>query len=133
MMTKRSMNVQRISASRLFQSRLIIASLSLAIIASCSNGLAHKDSPPEKPTGPAAAVQTTSHQGVGVVKALDPKLPSIEIDHEEIKGLMPAMQMDFHVKDKSLLNDLAVGDHIEFTVENGVGGLMITAIRKIGS
>ena len=132
MMNKRSMDVRRIFANRVFQPRLIIASLSLTIIASCSNGLAHKDSAPEKPTGPAAAVQTTSHQGVGIVKAIDPKLPSIEIDHEEIKGLMPAMQMDFHVRDKSLLNNLAVGDHIEFTVENGVGGLTITAIRKIG-
>jgi Cu/Ag efflux protein CusF len=131
MMNKRSRGLKRIFANRMFLARLIIASLSLTIIAACSNGLVHKNSAPEKPSGPAAAVQTTSHQGVGIVKALDPKLPSIEIDHEEIKGLMPAMQMDFHVRDKSLLNDLIVGDHIEFTLENGVGGLTITAIRKI--
>jgi Cu(I)/Ag(I) efflux system periplasmic protein CusF len=82
-------------------------------------------------SGPAAAVQTTTYQGVGVVKSVNPKLPSIEIDHQEIKGLMEGMTMEFHVRDKSLLQGLAAGDHIEFNIESGVGGLKITAIRKI--
>lgn len=81
--------------------------------------------------GPAAAVEIRTYKAVGAVKALDPKLPGIEIDHEDIKGLMPAMQMWFHVKDKSLLEGLAVSDRIEFTVESGVGGLKIVAIKKI--
>jgi Cu/Ag efflux protein CusF len=84
-----------------------------------------------KATGPAAAVQTTTYQGVGVVKSSDPKRPSIEIDHEDIKGLMPAMTMEFYVKDKSLLAGLKAGDRIEFTLENGVGGIKITTIRKL--
>jgi Cu/Ag efflux protein CusF len=62
---------------------------------------------------------------------LNPKVPSIEIDHEEIKGFMPAMQMEFHVKDKSLLNGLALSDKIEFTIEYGVGGMKVTAIKKV--
>jgi len=107
----------------------VILSSSLLILA-CSNGLAHKDSAPEKPAGPAAAVQTTTYQGKGTVTAINPRLASIEIDHEEIKGLMPAMKMEFYVKDKSLLNGIAVGDQIDFTIENGVGGLKIVAIRK---
>ena len=84
-----------------------------------------------KTTGPAAAVQTTTYQGVGVVKSSDPKRPSIEIDHEDIKGLMPAMTMEFYVKDKSLLDGLKAGDRIEFTLENGVGGIKITVIHKL--
>lgn len=84
-----------------------------------------------KVTGPAAAVQTETYQAVGVVKGANAKLPSIEIDHEEIKGLMPAMTMEFYVKDKSLLAGLKPGDRIEFTLENGVGGIKITAIRKL--
>lgn len=82
-------------------------------------------------TGPAAAVQTTTYQGVGVVQATDAKRPSIEIDHEEIKGLMPAMSMEFYVKDKSLLGGLKPGDRVEFTIENGVGGIKITEIRRL--
>jgi Cu/Ag efflux protein CusF len=74
--------------------------------------------------GSEAAVQTNTYVGVGTVTGLDPKVSMIEIDHEDIKGLMPAMQMQFHLKDKSLLNGIKVGDRIEFTVERGVGGML---------
>jgi len=80
--------------------------------------------------GPEAAVQTNTYVGVGTVKDLDPKTPMIEIDHEDIPGLMPAMQMPFHVKDKGLLEGIKRGDRIEFTVENGVGGMLVTSVIK---
>jgi len=99
----------------------------VCLLLGCSNKLAHKDSEPE---GPAAATQTKSYHGVGIVKGMDPTAPTLEIDHEDIKGLMPAMQMNFHIKSKDLLQGLSVGDRIEFTVENGVGGLLIVAVRK---
>jgi len=79
---------------------------------------------------PAPTVETKTYYGVGVVKSLNPKQLSIEIDHEDIKDLMPAMQMSFYVKDKSLLKGLNSGARVEFTLENGVGGLKITAIRR---
>ena len=79
---------------------------------------------------PAPTVETKTYYGAGVVKSLNPKQLSIEIDHEDIKDLMPAMQMSFYVKDKSLLKGLKAGDRVEFTLENGVGGLKITEIRK---
>lgn len=85
---------------------------------------------PNVPLGPAAATQTTTYQAVGVVKGLKPETPSIDIDHEEIKGLMPAMQMEFFVSDKSLLDGLTTGDKIDFTVEYAVGGLKVVAIKK---
>ena len=106
----------------------LLCLLALSVSVSCSRKLAHKDSEPE---GPAAAVQTKSYPAVGKVTGLDPKLSTIEIDHEDIKGLMPAMEMEFQVKDKQLLEGIAVGDRVEFTVENGVGGLRVTAIRKL--
>jgi Cu/Ag efflux protein CusF len=107
---------------------LSISLLALLLFIGCVNKLAHKDSEPE---GPAASVQTRTYRATGVVKGLDSNLPIVEIDHEEIKGLMPAMQMQFHVKDKSLLEAIRVGDRIEFTVESGVGGIRIIAIRKL--
>jgi Cu/Ag efflux protein CusF len=67
---------------------------------------------------------------VGIVKGLDPKLPAIEIDHQDIAGLMPAMQMQFPVTDVSLLNGLAVNDRIDFTIESGTGEMKVTAIKK---
>ena len=65
-----------------------------------------------KVSGPAAAVQTTTYHGVGVVKSMDFNRPSIEIDHEDIKELMPAMTMEFYVRDKPLLNGIKVNDRI---------------------
>ena len=106
----------------------LVCLIVLIPLASCSKKLATKDSEPE---GPAAAVQTKTYLAVGKVTGLDPKQPAIEIDHGDIKGLMPAMEMEFHVKDKTLLDGISVGDRIEFTVESGIGGLRVTAIRKL--
>jgi Cu/Ag efflux protein CusF len=106
----------------------LIPTLEMAV---CSR--AHTGTEPAREvnvSSPAPTVETKTYQGVGVVKSLNPKQPSIEIDHEAIKDLMPAMQMSFYVKDKSLLQDLKPGDRIAFTLENGVGGLKITEIRK---
>jgi Cu/Ag efflux protein CusF len=106
----------------------ILSMLALTLLAGCSSRMAHKDSQTE---GPASAVQTRSYEAVGTVKSIDLKLPAIEIDHEDIKGLMPAMQMQFHVKDKAQLEGLAPEDRISFTLENGVGGLKVVSIHKI--
>jgi|ERR1700752_206889 len=111
--------------------RALIVAVIFLVLTSCSHKLATRDSAPEKPAGPAAAVQTSAHEGVGTIKAIKPKMPSIEIDHGDISGLMPAMQMEFKVKDGSLLDGLAVGDKIAFTVTNGVGGMLITSIKKV--
>jgi len=81
-------------------------------------------------TGPAAAVATRGYNGVGTVKALNPKGPSIEIDHGDIEGLMPAMQMEFQVSDATLLNGLQVNDQIDFTIEDRTGVMRVTAIKK---
>ena len=111
-----------------------IVLLAVAMLVSCDRRVVNKRTAQpasQNVSGPAAAVQTTTYQGVGVVKSLNPQFPSIEIDHQEIKGLMEGMNMEFYVKDKSLLQGLAAGDHIEFTIEHGVGGLKITAIKKI--
>ena len=85
---------------------------------------------PPEPVGPAVAVQSNSYKGVGIVKGLNPKRPGIEIKHEDIVGLMPAMQMEFPVTDVALLNGLAINDRIDFTVENATGEMRVTAIKK---
>ncbi|HTG85772.1 MAG TPA: copper-binding protein [Pyrinomonadaceae bacterium] len=87
-------------------------------------------SPSPSVTGPAAAVATRGYNGVGTVKALNPKGPSIEIDHGDIEGLMPAMQMEFQVSDATLLNGLQVNDQIDFTIEDRTGVMRVIAIKK---
>lgn len=85
---------------------------------------------PATPAGPAAAVQSNLYHGEGVVKAVNTKAPAIEINHGDIEGLMPAMQMEFPVTDANLLNGIAVNDHIDFTIENSAGEMRVTAIKK---
>jgi Cu/Ag efflux protein CusF len=104
--------------------------LPVATITVCHHDRARTQDSQKHVSGPAAAVETTTYHGVGVVKSTNVKRPSIEIDHEDIKGLMPAMTMEFYVKGKSLLEGLKPGDRIEFRLENGVGGLKITEIKK---
>ena len=129
MINKLRPNVRSICLRALTHPHWFIVFLAFATVVSCDRGVATRTA--QGVSGPAAAVQTRTYQGVGVVKSINPKFPSIEIDHQEIKGLMEGMTMDFYVKDKSLLQGLAAGDHIEFNIESGVGGLKITSIKKI--
>src|SRR5690242_12500017 len=115
---------------------LLCNCLAVVFLIACG-GVDHKTNSSPSPvasttpaTGPAAAVATRSYPGVGTVKAINPKAPSIEIDHGDIEGLMPAMQMEFEVSDASLLNGLQVNDHIDFTIEDRTGIMKVTAIKK---
>lgn len=113
--------------------RIILACVALVLIVACGGGnqqQTNKQSTPPPASGPSAAVTSRGHPGVGVVKAIDPKAPSIEIDHGDIEGLMPAMQMEFEVTDPALLNGIAVNDQIDFTVEDHAGTMRVTAIKK---
>jgi Cu/Ag efflux protein CusF len=111
------------------QKSLIVVCLGL-IVTACSNQGANQQQAPTPVSGTAAAVQANSYQGVGVVKSINPKLPAIEIDHEEIVNLMPAMQMEFPVTEASLLNGIAVNDEVDFTIVDNAGEMKITAIKK---
>jgi len=105
--------------------------MALTLVGACAPQPAvNNQQPAATPSGPAAAVATTSYQGVGIVVSLNTKRPGIEINHEDIAGLMPAMQMEFPVTDAALLNGISVNDRIDFTIENGTGEMRITAIKK---
>jgi Cu/Ag efflux protein CusF len=113
------------------KSWLTISSLALAIVCACGgNNSSQKQTPPVPASGPAAAVATNQYKATGVVKALNPKGPAIEIDHGDVEGLMPAMQMEFAVPDPNLLNGLAVNDRVDFTIENATDGMKVVAIQK---
>ena len=112
-------------------SRVIIVLAALIVLSACGAPPTNKQSAPT-PTGPAAAVQTNTYHGAGVVKHVytNPKAPAIEIDHGDIAGLMPAMQMEFPVTDPKLLDGIAVNDRIDFTIEAAAGQMKVSAIKK---
>lgn len=109
---------------------VIIGCVALTLIAACSDGRAPLPPTTPTPSAPAATPQANTYQGVGTVKSISPKVPAIEIDHEEIVGLMQAMQMEFPVTDGALLNGLAVNDRVDFTIDNATGEMKIIAIKK---
>lgn len=67
----------------------------------------------------------------GVVTIVNLKDGWVEINHEDIEGLMPAMQMEWPVKPKSLMKSIHVGDKVEFTVVETGKGEIITAIKTV--
>ncbi len=71
-----------------------------------------------------------TYDGKGVVTKINLELVSVELDHEEIKGLMPKMKMEFYVKEKSELERLKVGDTVDFVLEDDAGAERIIKIRK---
>ena len=69
--------------------------------------------------------------GRGRVTKINLELVSVELDHEEIEGLMPKMIMEFYVAEKRELEALRVGDEVAFVLEDNRGAERITSIKKI--
>lgn len=74
--------------------------------------------------------QAKYYPGTGVVTGLRKNEGVVELDHEEIKGIMPAMKMMFNVKMKEQLLDLKVGDKVNFVLEDDSGTEQISTIYK---
>ncbi len=113
--------------------------LCLCAISACGGGNNASVTPQATPTPPGITDKPVSQppstevkyvQSAGVVIAVNPAFPSVELNHEEIKGIMPAMQMEFYVKDKAMLNGLKPGDKVSFTLEDKGGAELITELKK---
>lgn len=64
-----------------------------------------------------AQVQQSLHRGVGVVTDVNQETGSLTVNHEDIPGLMPKMEMLFRVEPRHLSEGVRPGDKIEFSVE----------------
>ena len=113
---------------------VILSCLGLGPLFGCSspvlnakpaNATAH---PTPIPT--ASVPKNGDYQGEGTVTKINNQLGSVELKHEEIKELMPAMQMEFFVADKVMLKGLNVGDAVSFTLRYNDGQENIVAISK---
>jgi Cu/Ag efflux protein CusF len=70
-------------------------------------------------------------RATGLITKINLEIGSVELKHDEIKGMMPAMQMEFYVSDKAELENLKIGDKVLFTLEENQGAETITRILKI--
>jgi Cu(I)/Ag(I) efflux system protein CusF len=91
---------------------------------------------PAKTDSPPQTAEVKTYHGAGVVTKIvlenpyDKTLSSVEINHGDIEGLMPAMRMEFFVKEKSLLKGLKVGDKVDFTLEAKDSSEIVSEISK---
>jgi protein SCO1/2 len=70
-------------------------------------------------------------EGVGVVESIDAPSKQVVIDHEDIPGVMPAMSMSFDIGDPRLLETLAPGQKIAFTLELRKQSLRVVEARVL--
>jgi len=101
-----------------------------------NNSVSATTSPTVLPTAaPSVSVpdktKIKTYDGKGVVTKINLELVSVELDHEEIKGLMPKMIMEFYVSDKKMLDKLKIGDKVSFVLEDNAGAERIIEIKKI--
>ena len=64
-----------------------------------------------------AAAAKRLHEGVGVVVAVEARASRLVVDHEEIKGFMAPMVMSYVVTPATLLQGVAKGDKVRFTID----------------
>ncbi|MGA2794904.1 MAG: copper-binding protein [Roseiarcus sp.] len=112
------MNKMRICA------RIAAALMAVAISAAGADALPFVDrSLAERTSAAVAPAQAQQGEpegifrGVGVVKAIDAATGALTLNHEDIKGLMPAMEMMYRVDPRSLSEGLRPGDRIDFGLD----------------
>jgi protein SCO1/2 len=66
----------------------------------------------------------------GRVVAIEPEKQVVTLDHEDIPGLMKAMQMEFQVAGEKLLEGLRPGDHVQGQLKANSGDYIITQLEK---
>ena len=101
---------------------------------------------PEKPVAPSPTPQVAvqinppgypptvlgkPYPGTGIVKILNLKEGWVEIEHEEIKDLMPAMTMEFWVRNRSIMKGVRVGDKVDFIVVEDRVGQYVRELKKV--
>lgn len=86
---------------------------------------------PEAESSPQANAGAKVFNGEGVVEGVDRSIDTIQINHGDIKGYMPAMSMPYRVKDKSMLDLVKSGDKVTFTLEDTSKGAVLIEIKKV--
>ena len=82
-------------------------------------------------TGPASmGVPEGLYEFRGVVVAVDRPRGLLEVDHEAIPGVMPAMIMPYEVADAALLDGIAAGDRVRGTLRVDSRGLVVVALAR---
>jgi Cu/Ag efflux protein CusF len=94
--------------------------MSIALAGCGAGGEAPRSSPPAE----------TFYAIRGLVKGVAADRRSVTIDHEEIPGFMPRMEMEYVVTDPALLDGIEPGAQVEGTLRMRGRGLSIVRLQK---
>jgi Cu/Ag efflux protein CusF len=83
-----------------------------------------------KPAATQTQIKNGDYPGEGKITKIDTENGSVEMNHDEIVGVMPAMLMEFYVSDKKMLDGLNVGDAVDFTLRYKDRSEIIVGISK---
>jgi len=72
-------------------------------------------------------------QARGVIRAVLQEINVVVLSHDDISGFMPSMTMGFRIRDPQLLQGLAVGDSVRFTLRGVPPNLVIVGITKVAA
>jgi Cu/Ag efflux protein CusF len=105
--------------------------LAAAILLAVTPALAWAQHAHPAPAAPSAS-QPADAASEGEVKNVDKAGGKIKIKHGEIRNVhMGPMTMTFGVKSPAMLDAVATGDKVRFTVDEVDGALVVTTIRKV--
>jgi Cu(I)/Ag(I) efflux system protein CusF len=117
---------------------LVLAALALAT-AACSPPSTSTTAPAsavsESKTGDMAMSTTAQATGPirsnGVVTQVDASAGTITFNHQAIPAInWPAMTMQFHAENPSMLQGIAVGDHVTFELKSATETGIVTMVQK---
>ncbi len=112
-----------------------IIALSLSFVALSATSLpALAETQPTSPNQVMMLAAAQSHHGVGTVTAIDKKGKKVEFDHGPIKSIgWMGMKMFFDVDDRELLDEIEVGDKVDFEfIKTRDGRFVVTDIETQG-
>jgi len=124
----------------MYAPRTLIYLACLLVCAACSQVETNPISSKPETNGPlskspsstsAPPIKNGDYPGKGKITKINTELKSVELDHEDIPGVMPRMIMEFYVIEPAKLDALKVGDKVDFTLRHGDHTETIVAITKV--
>jgi len=74
--------------------------------------------------------ETSDYPITGRVTAVAPDKKAVTLDHEDIPGLMKAMEMEFVVEDPQILEEIEAANDVRGRLKVDDGKYIITELRK---
>jgi len=112
-----------------------VIALSLSFVALSATSLSLvAETQPILSKQPLMLVAAQSHHGEGTVTAIDKKGKKVEFDHGPIKSIgWMGMKMFFDVDDRELLDEIEIGDKVEFEfIKTRDGRFVVTDLETQG-